>query len=95
VRFAFEALKTGTVKVLVFWDVMLFSVVEVYRCFGRTCCLHLQIKKRIGFLDSKFCESANTGNSNLPAEDNYLRIVVLAAVTIKTAHFWDVTHIVR
>jgi hypothetical protein len=77
------------VEDFVFWDMMLFSLVEVYRCFGRTCCLHLQIKERIGFLVSKVFESVNAEKSSFPAENK-----VLADITIKISLFWDVKYIV-
>jgi hypothetical protein len=31
-----------TVTDAVFWDVMSYDLVDVYRGFGETCCLHLQ-----------------------------------------------------
>jgi hypothetical protein len=38
----FDVLTSVTVKIIVLWDVMACSVLEVYQCFGGTYCLHLQ-----------------------------------------------------
>jgi hypothetical protein len=34
-----------SVRFVVFWDVTSPSVAEVYRCFGGTYCLHLQVQR--------------------------------------------------
>jgi glycogen synthase len=38
----FEGLKAASMKMDVFWDVASCSLVEVYRRFRSTCCLHHQ-----------------------------------------------------
>jgi hypothetical protein len=38
----FEVLTAASMKMVVFWVVMLCSLVEVYQCFRGTCYLHHQ-----------------------------------------------------
>jgi hypothetical protein len=35
-------LSAVTLKITIVWDVTPSSLVEIYRCFGATCCFHLQ-----------------------------------------------------
>jgi hypothetical protein len=39
----FDVLTAASMKMAVFWVVALCSLVEIYRRFGGTCCLHHQI----------------------------------------------------
>jgi len=38
-------LTAATLKVRAFRDVKWFSLTASYRCFGRTCCHHLQVRR--------------------------------------------------
>jgi hypothetical protein len=38
----FQVLTVASMKMTVFWNVALCSLVEVYRCFRGACCLHHQ-----------------------------------------------------
>jgi hypothetical protein len=38
----FQSLGEVTMKITVSWEVMPFSLLDVYRHFGATCCIHLQ-----------------------------------------------------
>jgi hypothetical protein len=40
----FRAVTAMTMKSYIFWDVMPYSLVEVYQSFGETYCFHLQVR---------------------------------------------------
>jgi hypothetical protein len=53
----FEVLIPVTMKIFVFWNVVVCSVVDIYQYFGFTCCLHLQGRKAPSTLkmDAEVC----------------------------------------
>lgn len=57
-----EALTSVTLKIIVFWDLMMCSLAEVYQCFSGMLCLHLQGRRVLCCLCSNTCckEDLNT-----------------------------------
>lgn len=46
----FEILNSLSMKIIVFWNVTMYSWEETYQHFGKTCCIHLQGEKARGCL---------------------------------------------
>jgi hypothetical protein len=66
----------------IFWDIMLCSLLEVNRCFGRTCCLHLSGQKISQA--RKQCEAGSK-----PSVSNVLlNICVFVLSLIQQIYFW-------
>jgi hypothetical protein len=59
----------GPMKTTVFLDVTPYSLVGIYRCSGRTCCLHLQRRRE---MEESFTQKTDTGGSSKMLVNNYI-----------------------
>jgi hypothetical protein len=69
-----EVLTASNLKVTMFWDVTLYSLVESYQHFRGTCCFHLQIRgvSHDGKLWYRYREMKDNADVSEPVGDNTL-----------------------